>query len=156
SLHTGYVLNYDLIVITLQTHNTQVVANDIQIGWGSEISWSPDSKLLAYTMVDGECYIVSTNGLKAHKVTEKSHPPFDASLRGPFWSVTSQDLYFPVANTLWKVSISDGAIAAIATIPDRRLIGAVTSNGGARLWSPDSGRSIYLITSDDATKQSGF
>ena len=45
---------------------------------------------------------------------------------------------------------------AVTQIPDRRLIEVVSPASGGRFWSPDGGKSLYLIARDDKTKKIGF
>ena len=147
--------SYDLVVVSLPDSCTRVVASDIQNEDKFSVSWSPDSNLLSYTS-EGNCFIVPAEGGGAQSLNTSSHPNFDDVYRAPLWDESGQNLYLLASDTLWKISIADGAMNAVARFPDRRLIEVVSPGGGGRFWSPDGGKSLYLITRDDETKRIGF
>lgn len=152
---------YDLVVVSLADFRARVVAPNIRLfEWGTAISWSPDGKLLAYTedgpQATGECYIVPISGDAPRKATAMPHPRFDGHYRPPLWDRTGKSLYFFASNSLWKISVVDGTTSEVSKIPNRRLIDVISPIGEGRFWSPDGGRSMYVSTRNDDTKEAGF
>ena len=147
---------FDLALVSLADARTRVIASGIKQAFGISVSWSPDNKLLSYTTSEGDVLLVSIAGGGPHKATEVPHPSFDHPLRAPLWDKAGRSLYFIAGSALWRVSVADGSAKEMAQIPNHRLLEVVAPAGGGRIWSPDNGQSIYLVTRDEETKQEGF
>jgi dipeptidyl aminopeptidase/acylaminoacyl peptidase len=88
-------------------------------------------------------------------VTQSSHPSFNTLYRAPVWDHTGKAIYLLTLDALWRVSIPEGALTELARIPDKQLLEIVSARSG-RFWSPDSGRSMYILTRDQETKKTAF
>ena len=147
--------SYDIAVVSLSDFDTHVVASDVQNEHKFSVSWSPDGTLLSYTSV-GDCFIASVNGEGPQNLTSTSQPSFGNTHRAPLWDASGQNLYLIASDTLWRISIANSSVNVVTQIPDQRVIEVVSPAGGGRFWSPDGGKSLYLIARDDKTKKIGF
>ena len=146
----------EIRVISLSDASLRAVATKIHpVPRRSTVSWSPDGNLLSYTS-KGDCFVLPINGEAPRDLTEGQSPDFTHDYRPPLWDMTGQNLYFLHSDTLWKVSVSKGSITPAAQIPNRQLVEMVSPTRGEYFWSPDGGRSLYLITRDNQTKRVGF
>lgn len=145
----------DIVVASLSDGHVRVVAPNLQPSRKFALSWSPDGRLISYT-VGGDCFVVNVAEGKPRKLTDGAHPNFDHVYRPPLWDATGQNLYFIASDTLWRVTVPDGTTVAVTRIPNRQLLEIASPAGTGRFWSPDDGKSLYLITRDDETKRCGF
>lgn len=146
----------EIRVVSLSDASLRAVATNIHpVPRRSTMSWSPDGKLISYTS-KGDCFVLPINGEGPRNLTEGQSPGFTHDYRPPLWDATGQNLYFLHSDTLWKVSVSKGSVTPIAQFPNRQLVEVVSPTRGERFWSPDGGRSLYLITRDNQTKRIGF
>jgi len=153
-MQEGYSQVYSLVVVNLISGLSKVLASDLKESQGLSLSWSPDSKLLAYTTVQGDCYLVPADGGSPRKATTAVHPKFDGSWRPPLWNTAGKNLYFLAEESLWGVSITDGSAKEVARIPGRKLHEIISAAGSSGFWSPDA-RSMYVVTGDNENKRVG-
>ena len=147
--------SYDIAVISLSDCCPHVIASDVQNEHKFSVSWAPEGDLLSYTS-EGDCFIASVEGEGPQNLTAASQLSFGNTYRAPLWDASGQNLYLLASDALWRISIVDSSVNAVTQIPDRRLIEVVLPAGGGRFWSPDGGKSLYLIARDDKTKRIGF
>ena len=146
----------EIRVVSLSDASLRAVATNIHpVPRRSTASWSPDGKLISYTS-KGDCFVLPINGGGPRNLTEGQSPGFTHDYRPPLWDATGQNLYFLHLDTLWKVSVSKGSITPTAQFPNRQLVDVVSPTRGEYFWSPDGGRSLYLITRENQTKRVGF
>ena len=146
---------YDIAVVSLSDLCTHVVAPDVQNEQKFSVSWSPEGNLLSYTS-EGDCFIASVRGDDPQNLTPTLQSSFGNTYRAPLWDVSGENLYLLASDTLWRISIAGSSVNAVTQIPDRRLIEVVSPASGGRFWSPDGGKSLYLIARDDKTKKIEF
>lgn len=150
---------YDLSVVSLSDARPRVIARDIELDFtGMTVSWSPDGKMLSYiTSRSGDCFVVSVGGGNTPRnLSPAPHPYFSNGHRAPLWDSTGKNIYLLAADSVWKASVRENKAEEVAKIPDRKIVESVAPREGGRLWSPDGGRSVIIITRDDRTKQEGF
>jgi dipeptidyl aminopeptidase/acylaminoacyl peptidase len=157
--HEGLSSQYlfDINVISLSDARPRVVAENIRHD-GRSVSWSPDGKFLSYTTSGpyakgGDCYVVSIDEGKSQNLTQGPHLPLRTGK--PKWDVGGNNIYLIASNTVLKASLADGKAAPLATISGRTIIGIVSQRENG-FWSSDYGRSVFVQTFDDETKQQGF
>lgn len=147
--------SYDIAVVSLSDFDTHVVASDVQNEQKFSVSWSPDGTLLSYTSA-GDCFIASVNGEGPQNLTSASQSSFANVYRAPLWDVSGENLYLLASDTLWRISMAARSVNAVAQIPDQHLIEVISPASGGRFWSPEGGKSLYLITRIDKTKKIEF
>jgi dipeptidyl aminopeptidase/acylaminoacyl peptidase len=154
-------LMFDLYVVSTSdsTPPRRLVTGLQQLG--GTVSWSPDSRSLAYTQfgvgAPNDVYLVADTGGQPRDISQGAHASFndvDNPTRRPLWASDGKALYLLAADTLWAVDIASGTTRAVATVPGRQLKGIVTTSQG-RFWSPDGGRSLYVMTRDPETERMG-
>jgi len=153
-MEEGYGQVYSLVVVDLVSGRSKVLASELKESQGLSLSWSRDSKLLAYTTAQGDCYLVAANGGSPRKATTAVHPKFDGSWRPPLWDASGKNLYFLAEDSLWRVSITDGSAKEVARIPGRKFQEIISAAGSSGFWSSDA-RSIYVVVGNDENKQVG-
>ena len=146
---------YDIAVVSLSDLCTRVVASDVQNEQKFSVSWSPEGDLLSYTS-EGDCLIASIGGEGPQNLTSASHLSFANVYRAPLWDALGENLYLLASDTLCRISIADSSVNAVTQIPNRRLMEVVSPASGGRFWSPEGGKSLYLITRIDKTKKIEF
>jgi dipeptidyl aminopeptidase/acylaminoacyl peptidase len=158
---------FDIVAVDLGPNsNTRVLATNVRQQSGRTVSWSPDSKMLAYItggpLAKGDCFIVPIAGGDPRNITPSAHPNFDNEFSGPIWDSAGTYIYLPVnkslpeADTLWRVIIAETRAAPFSQIKGRKIVNVITTSAGGHIWSPDGGRSLVVMTRDDATKQEGL
>jgi dipeptidyl aminopeptidase/acylaminoacyl peptidase len=150
---------HDLQVYSLADRRAATLVPRIRQGFGISVSWSPDSKRLAYTTGgqrgDGACYLVAVTGGEPRSCSQGTHPSFADDFRAPLWDPAGKNLYFLGAGAVWKTDLVAGTTTELAKVPGRRIADIVAPVSGGRFWSPD-GRSLVVTTRDDVSKLAGF
>jgi dipeptidyl aminopeptidase/acylaminoacyl peptidase len=144
---------YTLDVFSLDTRRLTTPVPPAQIGrWGSDFSWSPDSRLLAYRLGhdSGEVSLVSLSG-PSRPATTAAHPPF---MGIPSWDASGERLILISEEAVWTVGVADGEAREIANFPGKtvRMLVPVGSRGD-RLWLRDGGQSALAVVSDGIRKE---
>jgi dipeptidyl aminopeptidase/acylaminoacyl peptidase len=114
-------------------------------------SWSPDGQTIAY-ISDSECFLWS-RGEQPRAVSSTTRVRFTQT---PLWDKNGQNLYVLGENKIWRILVTEAKATAITTAWTRQIKGIVSRHDGQQIWSPDKNESIYVNTSDSATKQEGF
>jgi dipeptidyl aminopeptidase/acylaminoacyl peptidase len=167
---------YELAVLGIANKTAKVLVSNFRAGsFGTSVSWSPDSRSLAYTVdgkttKGGDCYLVSIDHGDPQILTEGAHPPFGGDLRGPLWDAAGNYIYLISSeyyvglgtddgrptDTIWKTSVRDHSLSITARIPDRTILQVLGPAIGGRVWSPDGGHFLMVATRDEGTKKLGF
>lgn len=175
---------FDLGLYSFVDHSYRILISDIVDavdGMGMSVSWSPDSRSLAYItdgqlndsgdsqLARGDCYVVSINAGKPRNVTKGDHPPFQSGMFAPLWDPKGEAIYLTVSassivsgpvdsriGTIWKALVREGTVSESARIPGHSVLGVVAASGGEAVWSPDGGRSFVVGTQDEMTRRAGF
>ncbi len=147
---------FDLSVISLTNSHIRTVASRIPTTVARSVSWSPDGTSLSYITSKGDCFLVPISGGVSRNLTQSSHPSFDTLYRAPVWDSVGRTIYLLTRSSLWSVSVADGKLVELTKIPNKVLLEIVSPAGGGRFWSSDNGRSMYLLTRDEETKETGF
>jgi dipeptidyl aminopeptidase/acylaminoacyl peptidase len=161
---------YDLMVTSLANGETRVLSAGLIMHGENSLSWSPAGHLLSYvvgkfslksgrgivTVVSGECFIVSADSGSPRLATVVSHPRFDGT-RAPLWDSDGRSMVLLAENnSIWTISVADGAARQVGRIANRTLRDIISSGEApGRYWSPDRD-SVVVMTIDEETKQSGF
>lgn len=158
---------FDIVVVDLQSNaKPRVLVTNVRQESGRTISWSPDSRMVAYItggpLAKGDCFVVSTTGGDPRNLTPGAHPNFNNDFSGPLWDPSGSYLYLsankslPEADSLWRIVVNEPGAMPLARIERRKIMNLIGPSGGASIWSPDAGRSLVVMTRDDVTKQEGL
>ena len=156
----------DLIVVSANGSQRQLLASNVKMTYGISVSWSPNSEYLAYiasgrdgsiSQSAGDCFLASVREGTTKNLTPGTHPNFGTNYyRQPLWDPTGQSVYLIGNNSLWVISIPDGRLVQLAQGLDRDIVEVVGPSQKGRVWSPDGGQSIFVSTLDRVTNQVGF
>ena len=154
---------YELVVYDVAQRRSRVLAAKAEMDYGISVSFSPDSRTLAYLTAKGDCYAVPVAGGEAQNLTPGKHSSFSNDHRAPLWDAAGQHIYLlntesygrEGENKIWMTSLSDKTVRQVAEIPNRTVLEIVAPNGGGRFYSPD-GHSLIVTARDDATMNVGF
>jgi dipeptidyl aminopeptidase/acylaminoacyl peptidase len=161
----GAYSRFDLLTLALREKTPVAIANDLQLGFiGFSVSWSPDNATLSYTNLESqpggrprrECYLISADGKQKRKVTGGPATGFSNPLRAPLWDKTGQALYLISASSLWRVSTTNAEAVEVARLRNQNVVDVVPSSIAGRVWSPDNGRSVVVVTSDRDSLRAGL
>jgi dipeptidyl aminopeptidase/acylaminoacyl peptidase len=155
----------NLTVHSLETNAEKIVAPSIRQATNFAVSWSPDSRALAYvTSLEGKMYTVSADGGEPVEAAEMHEPAFVD--RAPAWDAESRFLVVHDQHDLWKLDLQTHRASLISRLGDREIVQLIClgwggshwgrSGGSGRFWSPDGGRSLIVSTHDERSKKVGF
>ena len=161
----GDRLRFDLLILSLRDKVPITIATNLQQGFvGFSVSWSPDNRSLSYTNFESqpgekprrECYLISADGKQTRKITGGPATGFSNPFRAPLWDTTGQTLYLTSASSLWRVSTTNATAVEVARHRNLNIVDIVPSSIAGRVWSPDDGHSVIVITSDRDSLRAGF
>lgn len=158
-------LLYDLGELNVSARTFRVLAVDAELGpTPFTVSWSPDGKFLAYRSAgmsaEGHVFVLAL----------AAGPPQDLTLtiegisgkKGfagsavqlPLWEEGGRYLLFAVEGTLWKASLSDREVSALARFPGKRV--ETIRRGSNLIWTTGEGTSTIVIARDEQTEERSF
>ena len=149
---------FDLTVVPLDGSSPTVLARRIPQGYGIKLSWSPDSRSLAYVSEGrgspGRLWVVSADG--SGEPTDLAAGE-DLRLAGeedvPRWSADSEHVYCLSKGGYWECT-ADGSgrrwITA-STEDERQLLRWVQSPRGSLCWQPEN-RTLLQLARHAQTK----
>ncbi len=158
---------YELRVFQFSDGSTKTVIPELQQEYGISVSWSPDSKSLAYItsgqLTKGDCYVVDVNAGSPQLLTSGDHPPFSDEQRAPLWDGDGQNVYLISSENygrlgtdkVWKASIKEHTYLVAGTIPDRTVLEIIAPSTGGQAYLYGGGKSLLVGARDEATKREG-
>jgi dipeptidyl aminopeptidase/acylaminoacyl peptidase len=174
-------IHYELVLHSFVVHTDRILVPDFEQDSGTSVSWSPDSRTLAFISdgqpdasrrnagLRGDCFVVHLNGDKPRNLTQGSHPPFGGVFFTPLWNSKSDTVYLMISSrtqdvesvplgsdAIWKASLIDGKVSEVARIPGHNVIGFVSASDGLATWFPEDRESLIVGTQDQATREAGF
>ena len=157
----------DLICLSLDGGNSQVLAHRVSQKTGQAFNWSPDSHWIAYTSLEGlaeeatneRLFVVSADGSTCPQELRTLDEALGISIGGirgseaPRWSKDGQCIY---RLTQWGCQVFDTDWhRPIGFSIDREVIGWVQPPLSATLWTPLP-ETLLLLTHNAQTKDSGL
>lgn len=161
-------VHFDLRLLNLQDRATRTLVTGLDQEYGISVSWSPDSKSLAYTtagqLAKGDAYLVSVQGGDPILLTPGEHPSFSDDHRAPLWDGKGENIYLISTESytrrglsgIWRTAVSHPAVQHVAEIPNRTVTEIIAPAIGGRFWSPDEGSSMIVAARDEETKKQSF
>jgi dipeptidyl aminopeptidase/acylaminoacyl peptidase len=157
-------ITYDLVITSVNTEKSQVLATNLVMAYGLNVSWSPDGRWLSFVSVTprnqdqsskrGECFFISVPDGKVMKALSTDHPDFRHDYRPPAWNSSSTAVFLIGSNEVWKIDVATLTATRVAAIPDR-VITEFISMGPGRVAEPDA-NSLLVRTYATKTSLSGF
>jgi dipeptidyl aminopeptidase/acylaminoacyl peptidase len=159
---------YELKVVKIADKTSRMIVPQLMQDYGISVSWSPDSRSLAYTtegqLAKGDCYVVGLDGGEPQLLTAGDHPPFGDDHRAPLWDAAGENVYLISAENygvlgtpnVWKASVKDRKFSRVGTLPGHVVLEIISPTAGGRFWSPDDGKSLVIAARNSDTKEVGF
>jgi dipeptidyl aminopeptidase/acylaminoacyl peptidase len=158
---------YDLVVYDLATSASRVAAADIEQGFGTGVSWSPDGQRLAYysgpAYRPAECFVVPAAGgspRKLERAETAGAAPTGASLQAsdflaPLWDASGRSVYLVAESRVWRGDVDSGRLSPVTPDLGAKVYEILQSADAGRIWSPDGG-SLYVSRRDEKSKRGLF
>lgn len=154
---------YDLRTVRLSDGVTATAASGVPMFlWGRPVSWSPDSKWLAYLTsamketLDGEVHLASADGATPATIVRAGrHAPFDNLGSAPLWEATGNTIYLLGGDTLWAVDRMQQRSRALYAAPGKQLAHVIEPSDAFTAQRPGV-TTIVVATYDSATSKSGI
>ncbi|MBA3497317.1 MAG: S9 family peptidase [Gemmatimonadales bacterium] len=147
---------FDLMIVSTSDGSRQGIAPRIPQGFmGQSLSWSPDSRILAFVtsgpfgVADstfGELLLLRIGASVPERPIRRNHVSFadDNDGRPPLWLPTGEGLLVTGADTLWQVTLRTGTMHLVASLPHTAILGVLTAARGRRLLTSPARRSVYV------------
>lgn len=156
---------FDIVVIDTLAGSSRVVASATDMQWGTEVSWSPDSKNLSFisgqrsfgapaSRTPGECYVVSISTALIQQATNALHPDFGDATSAPLWDSAGNYLYLLTSDAIWQIRIATGATVRVPG-PQNTTLLWVASSAEHRLVTGNTNAALVLAR-NELTKTEGF
>lgn len=149
----------DISMVVLSDLSPRVLVRNVRMGYGLNISWSPDSKYLAYAesgpVAKGDCFIIPIKTGTPKNLTEDVHTNFSDDYRPPVWDAKAQTIYCIGDRNLWAIPI-EGKPRQLTEKLDKDVVGIVAQSNKGRVISGETEQAIYVSTRDSKTMQVGF
>ena len=158
----------DIVVLDVTSGSTTTVVRSVKES-EERFSWSPDSRWLAFLIDNSatkqQLNFVATEGsvgsnalgvVAGHGGAVMSFSGDQRLFRSdaPLWDSQSAGIYFASDTKLWRASMADRTVRAVAASNQRSIVRLVASGG--RNVAHSSDRTILVLTRDTATMREGF
>jgi dipeptidyl aminopeptidase/acylaminoacyl peptidase len=157
---SGLTFLRDVITLDLPTGRQTVVASVRTTADGPTVSFSPDSRAVAYTSFEsgpyarGDCFVALLGEL-ARNVTPGVHEFFGRHLLAPIWDVTGGGLYIISKVGIWHVRLGGAegpdTVSRVLGLAGEEIRWIVPTSDYRAYWSPDGGRSLVVLARDTST-----
>ncbi|MBL8268323.1 S9 family peptidase [Steroidobacter sp.] len=150
----------DIVVVSLVDGQAKTVANNVKGEFSMEISWSPDSRRVAYPITGpdapSQLAIVEMDGGEPRVFDTGGDKSGNSGGVGviPLWSEQGDRVTVIADGKLWLIQLADGKVRSFAT--DQVLLRALRRQTSGRYESADAGRSISLLVRDPVTFEEGL
>lgn len=139
---------YRLGTFDTASGGTRSLADDLAMGYGIELSWSPDGHSIASSDVDAQGSVhLSVWPVDGSPVRHlPKDPNAQLQLGTPRWSEDGRSLYAIAAGSkLWRIDAVSGASEAMATPEGIEVTELVSSFDRPVAWSTDHGEFLWAL-----------
>jgi dipeptidyl aminopeptidase/acylaminoacyl peptidase len=156
---------YELVLFTLATKKKLVLVPQIFLDFGLSVSWSPDSRSLAYItsgqLARGDCYVVSIGDGHVVNLTPGIHISFVNEYGGPIWDRRSDAVYLTssdehsgaTAAKIWRASVEGKGATEVVALANHVLLGVVVPASEAPVVSSDADEMTIVATREEISKK---
>lgn len=155
---------FDIVILSTLDGTEKGVARQVPQGFmGRSMSWSPDSRTLAfvtsgpYGVSDstfGELLLLAVGDSTPLRPVRRVRSFGDESDgRPPLWLPSGKGLLVTGADTLWEVIPHTGQTRVLASFPHSAVLGVLAADRGNRLLSGPGRRSVYVRVRDRRSQQ---
>jgi dipeptidyl aminopeptidase/acylaminoacyl peptidase len=161
---TGWAENtqqpqYDLYAIRLSDGAPRSLGRQLLMAYGISVSWSPDGKSLGYIragqLTEDQVVVISAADGRELAAARTPHIEADWQESPPLWDPKGKALYVLGEKALARVEIGAKESTPVFAMPDGDTLNVLGRPGSGRYWSPDGGRSLYVVFREGATKKTG-
>jgi len=161
---TGWAENtqqpqYDLYAVRLSDGSRRVLGRQLNMAYGISVSWSPDGKSLAYVrsgqLTKDQVVVISAADGRETTVAETPHIDADWQDTPPLWDPQGKSVFVLGEKALARVAVGAKESKPVFETPDGDTLCVPARPETGRYWSPDGGRSLYVVFRDGTTKKTG-
>ena len=139
---------YRLSTFDLVSGGKQLLTDDLAMGYGIELNWSPDGSSIASSDVDARgnvrLSVWPVDGSPARHLSK--NPSAQLQLEAPRWSGNGRSLYaLGTDRKLWRTDTISGASEAVATPPGIEVTALVSSFDRPVAWSTSHGEFLWAL-----------
>ena len=153
---------YDFMVHDLAGGRSQRLAGDVRMAYGTEWSWSPDGRHIAYIQsglgADGTIAVIAVVGGRVWRPGMGKAPSLDPGdgILPPLWSAKGDALYAVGRDgKLWHVPWPSGSARIAAAIDGFHIAEIVAERQGAAVWTARDGK-LRVMARSSETRRSGI
>ena len=157
----AFIARHNLVVLTLASGKRRVVAAGLNLRDAGALSWSPDSRSIAYfsTVASeqreqlqggliggarGDLFVVDiARGKQRRCIPERAIPGFEYGTSAPAWRADSSSVHGIADNAVWRFDLATGQCREWARDPKLTIRSVITRAGGA-VWAPESAAGVVL------------
>lgn len=155
----------NLISVATGKPEEHIVVAGPRLNFAGMFSISPDNSAVAYCEREksGMKLQVADLGHETHRpenersTSRESQPDeqqgSDSSL--PLWDTEGNNIFLVQGGAVWQRSVRSGTYKKIGNVPGRQVV-SVLSKGGGLAVTENGGKSLIVMTYDEAEKQNGF
>lgn len=158
-------LLYDLGLLEVPNRAFKVLVRDVELGpTPFTVSWSPGGEFLAYRSAgmsaNGDIFAVALSGGKLLNLTRGAATRFGKKgfagsvVQLPLWEEKGTSILFASNDTLWRASVEDGQVHALAHFPGKQV--ETIRRDANLIWGIEGGASTVVIARDERTEKRSF
>jgi dipeptidyl aminopeptidase/acylaminoacyl peptidase len=164
---------HDLVSVQILSGERRVLAPEIPMHIDTAVSWSPDSRKLAYfgvtspdqmgnlevgrgSISHADLFVVSTADARiTHCASTQKIVGFDSDYARPLWSPASDAVYAIADNKVWRGDIASGRCQPLGGDPAVDIRQLVDAGNRGVVWAP-RGSLAMVMTRHSRSKKDGF
>jgi len=133
-----------------ETSSTEIepFVRKIRMGYGITVSWSPDSRYLAYTtegdLAAGDAFVVDVETGIVRNLTENLDVDLGQEYKPPLWIGESEALLCIARGKIWKVPLNGGAIQNLTENYEFSVHNVFYPSEGYAAWTVDNAIAITV------------
>ena len=146
---------FALYVLPLSKELNEAAATEIEpfvrkirMGYGITVSWSPDSRYVAYTtegdLTSGDAFVVDVETGIVRNLTENLDADLGREYKPPLWIGESEALFCIARGKIWKIPLNGGAIQNLTENYEFSVHDVFYPSEGYTPWTVDNAITIKV------------